>query len=314
MNDKNNEIGPEENELLKEFGTSLEALRQHHADCPKPEVLLASQAGVLDGETAGKVANHLKRCNFCQILLRDLTDAELIAARPDEEERVRERVLAGASEATRTEKASEGRQRIWFWRLAPLATIAAAAFAIVAWVHFHQPGTTGGPQVAVGGQPNKITASSALQWEKLPIKLEASSILVWRGQPRTAQEKYAAELASALGYYRDDNYAEAAERLGQVVEGFPRGIEGQLYLGISQLKLQKASDAIPHLLMAQQLSSEQFRDDATWFLALAYEGSQDTQHALTELQKLCGGESSYAARACSGIQELSAQPPKSLQR
>jgi TolA-binding protein len=308
MNGQKNDIGTDEQELLKEFGTSFEALSARHADCPRPELLLASHAGVLDEETARNIATHLGKCTFCQILLRDLTDAELDAARPEEELRVRKRVHSTTTDSEKAEKPSGGIFAVWFRKAVPVAALAGIVLAAVVWVRLHQAAGPVSSPAAVAVQPVKPAAPSVFQWEKLPIKLQASSVLVLRGKPRTAQEKYSAELTAALAYYRDDNFSKAAERLAQVVQAFPGGVEAQLYLGISRLSLQQNAQAIPSLVKAQQLGPEAFRQDATWYLALAQKRSGNLQQSATELGKLCPGKSSYSHRACDGIQELSVQP------
>jgi TolA-binding protein len=307
MNDQKNDIEPDERKLLEEFGTSFEALRAKHADCPKPELLLASQAGVLEGKAAKDVVAHLEKCGFCWILLRDLTDAELTAARPEEERRVRERVL----KATRGSAKAETADRLlaaWFSKGLPVAALAVVALAVVVWVRLHRPAAPVSTPATVAVQSAQPAAPSVFQWEKLPIKLQASSILVWRGKPRTAQEEYATELTAALAYYRDDNYAEAAQQLAKVVQAFPDGVEAQLYLGISQLSLQRNEQAIPSLAKARQLGPEAFREDAAWYLALAYKRTGDPLHAAAELQKLCSRKGVYQQRACAGIEELPARP------
>ncbi|MGA3327244.1 MAG: tetratricopeptide repeat protein [Terriglobia bacterium] len=306
MNDLKNDIGPDEQELLEQFGASFQALRATHASCPQPDILLASQAGVLDGETARNVTTHLEQCGFCRILLRDLTDAELSAARPDEERRVRERVLSAAKASAKAEKAGGGLLASWFWKALPAAALAGVALFAVVWVRLHQPIAPVPTPITGASQPALTAAASVFQWEKLPVKLQADSILVWRGAPRTDQEKYASELTTALAFYRDDNYREAAKQLAKVAQSYPRGVEAQLYLGISLLNLQQNAEAIAPLSAAQKLGPEEFREDATWFLALAYERTHDTQQALAELQKMCQGKGGYAHRACKGIQELSA--------
>jgi predicted Zn-dependent protease len=140
--------------------------------------------------------------------------------------------------------------------------------------------------------------SVSVQWEKLPIRLRVDSILVWRGKPRTAQERYASQLTSALALYRDDKFAEAADRLTKVASDFPRGVEGQLYLGVSLLKMDRNAEAIVPLQDAQKLGPEQFSDDATWYLAKAYARTGNRVGAVVELKKLCKGKSLYAPRAC----------------
>jgi tetratricopeptide (TPR) repeat protein len=314
MNDRKNDIEPDEQGLLEEFGTSIEDLRARHANCPKPALLLASHAGVLDDEADRSVATHLEKCGFCRILLRDLMDAELFAALPEGERRVHEQVLKAAKAAAKAEREGGGLLTVWLRRAVPVAALAAVAVAAVVWVRLHPSVAPDSTPSTVAVQPVQPTAPSVLQWEKLPIKLQASSVLVLRGKPRTAKEKYAAELTAALASYRDDNYPEATRQLAKVGKEFPDGVEAQLYLGISQLQLQQNAEAIAPLTAAQRLGPDQFRQDASWFLALAYERTHDPQHALAELQKMCQGKSGYSLRACKGIQELSAQPGDKPQR
>jgi hypothetical protein len=305
MNERKNDIGPDERELLEQFGTTFEAVHARHVDCPKAELLLASQIGVLDKDAANNIAAHLGKCNFCRILLRDLMDAELDSARPEEGQRVRERVLSATTRPAKVERAGGGLFSVWFRRAVPVAALVGIVLAAVVWVRFHQPVAPASIPTPVAVQPAKPAVPSVLQWEKLPIKLQASSILVLRGEPRTAQEKYAAELTTALSFYRDDRFAEAAEKLAKVAQAFPGGVEAQLYLGISQLSLQQNAQAIPPLARAQQLGPETYRQDATWYLAVAHQRVGDTQASLTELRKLCGGKSNYAGRACDGMKQLS---------
>jgi len=306
MNEAMDDLGPEEKELLGEHGASLKALRARHADCPRPEVLLASQEGVLPEEAAQKVSAHVAKCSYCQILLRDLATEGLAGATVQEEKRVRERVLAGAEPETKEASAPGGLFSIWFWKAFPVGALAAAGIALFVWVRSHQTPSPVSSAVAVVQPGPKRDPAKVLQWEKLPIKLQAQSILVWRGRPRNAQEKYAVELTAALAFYRDDKFAEASDRLLGVVKEFPKGVEGQLYLGISELKLEQNADAIAPLQAAQKLGPQQYRDDASWYLALAYLRTGDLQNGRAALQKLCGRKNDYAAQACAADRTLAA--------
>jgi len=304
MNEAMDDLGPDEKELLGEHGASLKALRERHADCPRVEVLLASQEGLLPEEATQKVSAHVAKCDFCQILMKDLATERIAEATVQEERRVRERVLGRTKPQTKTASATGGWFSFWLWRALPLGALAAAAIVLFIELRPHQTQPAVSPQVAVVQPAPKHDPAKVLQWEKLPIKLQAQSILVFRGSPRNAQEKYASELTAALVYYRDDKFTEARERLRGVVKDFPKGVEGQLYLGISELKLEQNSDAIAPLQAAQKLGPEQYRDDATWYLALAYLRTGDLQSGRTGLQKLCGGKSVYSDRACAAEKEV----------
>ncbi|HKW62798.1 MAG TPA: hypothetical protein VJN89_09660 [Candidatus Acidoferrum sp.] len=304
MKERPDDLSPEERELLGERVSSLEALRAHHADCPQIEMLLASRAGVLPEAASQSVARHVEACGFCRILLKELNDEEFSSAGADEMRRVRERVLAtvvGREEKQR--RTGGGLRGAWLWKAIPATVLAAAVVSFFVWMRMRPPARLA-PAPAPGAlQAQNPPTASVLVWEKLPIKLQAESVLVVRGAPRTNLERYAAAVTSALAFYRDDDYADAAKNLGEVAKQFPRGVEGQLYLGITQLKL--GENAISALRSAQELGPEQFRDDATWYLALAYESQGDAQNAVAELQKLCAGKSVvYSERACTGIHEL----------
>ena len=304
MNEPMDDLGPEEKEMLGERGGSLKALRTQHADCPRPEVLLALQTGTLPPETSKRIMAHTEKCNFCQILLTDLASEELLSATAEEENRVREWVLSATKPEIKNAKAGAGFRSMWFWTAIPATALAGAAIVLLVWVRLHQTEPPRSVPVAVV-QPPKPIAPPELQWEKLPIRLQAGSVLIWRGKPRNAQERYASELMSALAFYKDDRFTEAAESLEKVVKDFPNGVEGLLYLGISDLKLERNTNAIAPLRAAQLAGPEQFRDDATWYLAMALLRVGETQACLAELQKLCGGKSSYVSQACAAIKELS---------
>ncbi|HYL84025.1 MAG TPA: hypothetical protein VE263_07320 [Candidatus Angelobacter sp.] len=306
MNVPMDDLTPEEKELLRGHGDSLEALRARHADCPRLEILLALQAGVLPEEKQKSVAVHLEKCAFCKVLLEDLASEEMTSATGEEAIRMRARVLAEVRNKAKSAKAGGGWPATWFWKAIPVTALAGAAIALLLWIRLHPTVTPASPEVVMQPTPKPLVPSS-LQWEKLPIRLQAQSILVWRGKPRTAQERYAAELTAALAFYRDDKYAEATERLAKVVKDFPRGVEGQLYLGISDLKTDRDSDAVGPLQAARQLGPEQFRDDARWYLAIAYARTNNLQSTVAELQGLCQGKSDYASRACTAAKELSLQ-------
>jgi tetratricopeptide (TPR) repeat protein len=306
MDESEDELELDEREFLEKYGGMLEALHARHRDCPSFKVLLASPAGVLPQETSQKVASHVGRCSFCRILLKEMAAGELPAATAEEKQRIRARVLSARDSQTKAAKGGGGFFREWFWKAGPIGAFAAATVLLALWVGIHQPvAPISGRAATAGPQATKPEVSSVFEWEKLPIKLQASSILIVRGEPRTAQEKYTSQLTDALAQYHDGNYAEAEKALAQVAKNFPRGVEAQLYLGVSQLKLEKNAEAVPRLRAAQELGPETFRDDVTWYLALAYQRTGDTQRAVTELQKLCKGKSGYARRACTGAHELS---------
>lgn len=305
MNGRLDDLTPEEKEQLGRAGASLEDLNRHHANCPSAETLTASKEGVLPEALAASVRAHADKCIFCQTLLNDLTSEELVSGTSVERARVREHVLALIRPAVQENKVGGGFLALWWWRGLAATALAAAAIALVVWTRVHEPKIAEPVSVAVGKPEQKpLTIPASMEWKKLPIRLQAQSVLIWRGAPRNAKEKYAKELGAALAFYRDDQFQEAARHLAQLAKDYPQGIEGQLYLGISELKLEQNSDAVAPLTASQQMGPEQFRDDATWYLALALLRTGDRVKSAEELQKLCGGTSSYSSRACNAAKEI----------
>jgi cytochrome c-type biogenesis protein CcmH/NrfG len=304
MTDRDDNQRPEATELLGEQGAALADLHARHRDCPRLEVLLASEARTLPEEVATKVKRHVASCDFCRVLIADLDTSELMVATSEEEGRVRERIFRVAKGSEKGKEVSNRPSWGWLWKLVPLAV--AAAIVVMVWIRLRQPVVTTPvtPPSTAEVQRERPTGPSIFEWEKLPIRLQAGSVLIWRGAGDREQQKYAAELTHALALYRDDNYEGAVQELRKTAADFPEGVEGQLYLGISRLKLQQNAEAVAPLRAAQRLGPEQYRDDATWYLALAYERVADQGHAAEELRKLCGQMSAYSARACSGLQEL----------
>lgn len=302
MKERRDDLAPEEQELLG--SASLEVLRARHADCPQAEILLASQAGVLPADVSRAVAKHAETCAFCQVLLKELARDQFSDASAEEARRVRDRVLSAvAGQELKARKAAGGSSGSWWWKAVPVAVLSAAMVLFLVWIRLRSTSESASVPSSTVQQAPKQAAQSVLVWEKLPIKLQVGSLLITRGPRKAKQEQYAAALTSALSFYRDGDYADAEKKLRMVAQQFPQGVEGQLYLGITQLKLNE--NAIEALRAAQTLGPEQFRDDATWYLALAYRRAGDVKDAVAELKKLCEGNTkAYSERACTGVREL----------
>lgn len=299
MKERKDDLTREESELLGVKANSLERLRKRHSDCPPHELLLAARAEVLPEELGRRVAEHLGKCRFCQILVHDLADEDLLSATTAESQRIRDRVMPPQNAVKSSPSRGERLFRAWMWPAGSIA-LAAVAIALAFWLLPRKKEVPTQPLAEVHQAPT-AAPPFRLEWEKLPIKLDASLMLVPRGAQLGVDQKYAAELTSALVSYRDDNFAQAAERLADVARNFPQGKEGQLYLGISELKLERNAEAILPLQRAQDLGRDGLHDDATWYLALAYERVGRLQDALTQLENLCRSHSSYKDKACKAV-------------
>lgn len=312
MRDKEDRLEPEELEFLEKLGTSVAEQQALHADCPAPEMLIAAQSGVLPEGTNRSIKQHMQKCALCRVLVQDLLDEEIAVAKPEEEARIRAHVFSVAAASPKAKNATIGAFWLFTRRAAPIVSLAAVVLAVL-WLGIRPktPRSAANP-VAVEAPPPP--APSVFQLEKLPVKLEAGGVLVWRGAPRNKREKYATELGEALGFYNNEDFREAARRLSVLAAKYPRRPEAHLYLGICRLYLQKNAEAVQSLKRAGETARGPLADDAAWYLALAYERGGQKPMVVAELRKLCGGKSNYADRACAGIGELQSAQGASSQR
>jgi TolA-binding protein len=297
MSDRYSDFDSEEQEFLRRFGTSAEELVSRARNCPLPEILLAADSGDWPEERRTEIVAHLQSCSACSALVRDLSDPEIADPQPTEAARIRSRVF---------DRIGAGQEVRW-WLRRPLALAAALTLAFVGlllWYSSSNSSTAESTQTtAVKPEPaTPATRETVFRMEKAPVKLPAS-VLVWRGEG----EKYAADLGRAIGFYRDENYGQAAVQFEEVASKYPASLEAHFYLGVCQLLLGRPSEASASLLRARQLDRGSLADDITWYLALVQVKTANTAGALAELRKLCPKAGEYSARACAGVQEIEAE-------
>ena len=304
------DLEPEEEELLKDLAGPVRAMRARHQQCPSPPIIRAAAAGVLPEETNASVLKHLESCALCRALARDMDSLDLPRPAPEEARRIEAKVLGNRGEAS---------QRIfpvgwsWLWRPAPVAALAAVALLVAGLVYVSRsPAPPQPTQVAVAPSPPE--PSTVFRLEKAAARLPMAAVLVWRGEGRSAQERFLRELKLALDPYLADNFSEAADRLEKLTKKYPRAAEPYFYLGVSQLFVKQNAQAIQSLERAKQLARGSMAQDTSWYLSLAYQRAGETAKARAELQMLCQGKGDLAARACTGLQELSAAPGASPAR
>jgi TolA-binding protein len=134
-----------------------------------------------------------------------------------------------------------------------------------------------------------------LTLDKPDVKLTATA-LVRRSTGRDA--KFVDDVAPALNAYRAGDFQTAAAEFVRVQTQYPDAVEIPFYLGVTRLFLDDAAGAVTALEAARRVADETFRADVGWYLAVAEERAGNRAAARTELDALCGGPSSYAARAC----------------
>jgi tetratricopeptide (TPR) repeat protein len=149
-------------------------------------------------------------------------------------------------------------------------------------------------------------APSVFHLEKLPTRLPAGGLL-WRGTPTDDRRAELQDLARALDPYEQDDFAEAARRLGAFTARRPQNAMAHLYLGISELFLGRHQEAVVALTSAQRLPSDdpELSSHAAWYLAMAHQrlGQRDRARAL--LDSLCQGATIRSALGCAASLELS---------
>lgn len=289
---------PAEPELSSDLDRALKGLGAKLQGCPSPDLLQASQAGVLPLEKAQEIDQHLQRCSVCRSLLADL--AELDAAGPDraEKQRIWASIQSRLSDGVGIKKAR------WWWRPLPvasaLACVATVMIVAVLLVRDHQPAAVPVAQshpAAIAQQP------SVFKLEKAPIILPASAALVWRGQ-EDGSARPANDLKKALFPYQSGNYQEAVKRLDGLRKKYPSMAEAPFYQGVSQLFLNQNDKAAVALNDAVKLGKPPLLTQARWYLAVADYRTGKIEQAKDLLQPECRAGSKDSPRACQAVKEL----------
>ena len=267
--------------------------------CPPPELVQASQTGVLPPTLQHRVAAHVEHCVVCQALVDALDDASVGSLTAEEQERILDRV--------RNEIGRPARAFVWS-RWSQLSAAAACAVLVAAGSMFVWQSRRG-PTAAAPSQPGVNVhlpdPSSVFQLEKPLMGARDRVDLVWRGSP---QPEEAGDVARALEPFDANDFVEAERRLKEVVSRYPQSAAGRFYLGVSELFLDRDTDGAIMLENAERLAKDnaELAREAKWYLALAYRRMGQTARAVSQLDALCSATSPRAVQACAGLRELSA--------
>jgi len=283
------DLEPDEKEFLERLPALAEGGSARNSNCPNPDLVLAAHSEVLREPAQTAITGHLASCPWCQALVRDFSDPAISEPTRQEAKRIRARVFRAAG----LRPASPWS---WWWRPLPVAATAALALAFGAWMFLGRQSPPPAPAV--------VSLPSILQLEKPAVKLPLTSALIWRSEAPAEEEKYLAELGSALAPYRADDFAEAARRLESLSRAHPQRAEVHLYLGVSQLFLSRPGEAVKSLQQARQLAEGPLAQESAWYLSLAWLRTGNRAAAAAELEALCREEGEHRARACAGREEL----------
>jgi hypothetical protein len=266
--------------------------------CPPPELIEAARMGALPPHVQDRVAAHVEHCVVCQALGDALNDPSIGELRPDEQERILERVHAGAKASTRAQRVN----RLWQFAAAAAAVVLLVAGTVLVWQSRRAAPAPSPPQVAA--KVPRPAAPSVFQLQKPAFRQPAAGDLLWRG---SGKGKATDDLTRAFDALRKNDFEDAARRLQTLVGRQPRSATPQFYLGVTELFLHRDHDAVTALQSAERLAQDdaELGREATWYLALAYYRTGQIEQAKDRLEVLCRGQGRRVAQACAGIRELS---------
>jgi hypothetical protein len=287
-----------EDELVSPVRAELDALRARHRHDPPLDLLRAADAGALPDELHDTVAASLARSPWQRQLVEDLAEVQ-----PELDEAGHARLFARIqAEAGRSATASAPVRRFsGSWR--PILAFAAMAVIVTVVIVRMRP-SSDAPLTPAGTStvaPPAATPSFVLTLDKPDVKLTAKA-LVRRSTGREAG--FVDDIAPAMNAFRAGDYQTAAREFARVAPQYPDAEEIPFYLGVSDLFLSDAPNAITALESAQKIADDTFSADVAWYLAVAHERTGDVAAARSELGVLCQGSSMYAARACDAAARL----------
>jgi len=287
-----------EREALEPLSDELAAVADHHRDDPPLDLLRAARAEALPDGLQQQAVEHLESSAWSRAGVEGLDDVDALLDTASVD-----RLLARIKkEAKRGDSPERGRR--WFWAPAlTLASVAIVALAIVVWRNQSPsvPAKVEGQTASSAATTPAARPPFRLPLDKPDVKLTPLA-LVLRGEGNAG--RFADDIAPGLNAYRAGDYTTAARELEALEPRYPKSVEIMFYLGVSRLFLDDAGAAVPALESARAMKDDAFKDDAAWYLAVAYERIGALDRSRTLLDDLCGGKSAFAARACSAAPSL----------
>ena len=277
-----------EDDALEAFFKRSSADPSAAMDCPPPEHIQAARMELLPPAAQEAVARHLAGCAVCNALGDALDDPSIGLLGKDDQARLHARLRTTLTQGGRSSHA----RTAWRWPAIAAAVLTIAVTAVL----FRQL------------QPSSTRdLPSALQLQKPTAGINPDSDLLWRGSGGSER----ADLAHALEPYEQDDFAEAARRLKNVVARHPQSVVGHLHLGVCLLFLRQPESAVSALERAERLAVNQpeLAADANWYLALAFHALGQNKRSVEKLETVCRTQTARAPSACAGVRELSPGSP-----
>src|SRR5262249_49365808 len=92
---------------------------------------------------------------------------------------------------------------------------------------------------------------------------------------------------------------------------YPDAPEVSLYLGVCDLFLGRAGEAISAFSRAERAKDPRLRQAALWFLSLAYQRAGQAEAMKSSLLRLCEESGEDSTRACEVLTRIGARPKPS---
>jgi tetratricopeptide (TPR) repeat protein len=197
-------------------------------------------------------------------------------------------------------------RRGWPWWIPAAAAIILAAG--VSLIYFTRPAavvvspttSTAAPSTTAAVPPAPTVF--AMSVEKAPIQVPP------RGEPvagaGTDGKALPEELTVALEPYERGDYRTAADALGALRARYPDAAAPAFYEGVARLLNDDARGAIEPLEQARDRVAPSQLEDATWYLAAAYERAGRRDEALRFAGAICDLQGPRSAAACAAATAL----------
>ncbi len=238
------------------------------AGCPPPDRLWDGARGNLTSSDVESLALHVADCGACAEAWRIAQDF-----------------------GTPAKFAKPARGIAW-WIPVTAVTLLAVGASVFYVMRRAEMNVTRPPAPA----PPPATPTFAMVVEKAPIQITPPG-------PNESQV-FVDELKAALEPYERGDYPAAASTLAACRARHPDKAEPVFYQGVSLLLAGNAAAAIEPLEHARDLVAAPQLEDATWYLAAAYERAGRRHDALRFAEAICNLQGPRSAAACAAAAAL----------
>lgn len=282
---------------MRDYVNAAIQARQPSGACLGEEQVVAFYSGQLPETEMEAVRDHLAECPTCLALAQEARQFVHAMSEPAQA------VAAASASALPWQRAH--RHALF---LMAASVIIAVGIVLLLWRGWRVEA----PSDQQGKTPPAPTQLRENPWRGLQIakadytpEVARPADLIWRDErPETPGRPRPSPFARAMRPYEQNNFAQAEQRLGLFLEKNPAHAGGYFYRGVSLLLLGRTADAIAPLETAIELGQGQVREEAQWYLALAYLKAGGLSRALTELDAVIKTSGKHRAEALQLRQQI----------